>query len=302
MSVQRTADIIDTIAVGNTLGEGVLWNEKTQTVWWVDIQQSKLHCLKWPSKELTVFDTPERLCSFGFVEGTEEWLVAAFETGFALYNPATSDVEWLAKPAELKPGRRLNDGRVGPDGRFWAGSMIENDDKGLALEETGFYSLSSDGVAELRHGGLRISNGLCWSPDGDVVYFADSPAQQIFAASYNRTAGFDGVREFAMLEAGGPDGATTDAQGRLWSAVWGGRKLLGFNPAETIEFDLRLPVPQPTIPAFGGLGLDLIFVASAREDLTEKELAASPSSGDLLVIKAPTGVSGMAANRFKLKI
>jgi L-arabinonolactonase len=293
-----TAEIVATIPVANTLGEGALWNDETQTVWWVDIQESKLHALTWPGRELTVYNTPERLCSFGFLEGTNDWIVAAFESGFALFNPSSGEVDWIAKPAELKSGRRLNDGRVGPDGRFWAGSMIERPEPGHSLEDTGFYSLNAEGVAQLRQGSLQISNGLCWSPDGRTVYFADSPCGKIFSGGYDPKNGFVDVRDFAAIEEGGPDGATTDAQGRVWSAIWGGSKLLAFNPDGSVAFNFGLPVLQPTIPAFGGRDMDLIFVASAREDLSDEQLNTYPTSGHLLVLKAPPGVSGTPPHRY----
>ena len=300
MSDVRPADILATIDVDNTLGEGVLWNDETQTLWWTDIQNRRLFSLTWPGLVQTTYETPERLCSFGFVEGTEDQIIAAFETGFALFTPYTGDVDWLAKPPELTRGRRLNDGRVGPDGRFWAGSMIEDSKRGHALEETGFYCLDGDGSARLEAGGLQISNGLCWSPDGTRVYFADSPAGKIFSASYDRTRGTFGAREvFASIEGGGPDGAVTDADGHVWSAIWGGHRLTRLAPDGSVSLELDLPVLQPTCPVFGGEDLGVMFVTSASEDLDEAALEAWPASGSLLIISAPEDVTGLPAPRYR---
>ncbi len=108
--------LIDTIDVGNTLGECVLWRASDQTVWWTDIQECQLFKLSWPAGNLRKYDLPERLGSFGFVFGDDSRLICAYESGFALFRPETRENEWLSRPAALKKGVRLNDGRVAPDG------------------------------------------------------------------------------------------------------------------------------------------------------------------------------------------
>lgn len=65
-----------------------------------------------------MFLTPERLGSFAFVEGHDDCIVVAFETGYGLLYPRSGKLCWLARPTALRAGRRLNDGRVSPDGRF----------------------------------------------------------------------------------------------------------------------------------------------------------------------------------------
>lgn len=294
-------EILETIDTGVILGEGVVWNEQTRTVWWTDIQARRLFALTWPGLALTMYETPERLGSFGFIEGEEDRIVAAFESGFALFAPHTGDITWLDRPAELTRGRRLNDGRVGPDGRFWAGSMIEKPDAGLSTDETGFYCLDAEGKARLEQPGLEISNGLCWSPDGSRVYFSDSPAGEIYTATYDKASGQFGARDsFATLKDGGPDGAITDAEGHVWSAIWGGNRLTRFSPEGDISLEMDLPVPQPTCPVFGGADLDLIFVTTATEGLSEETLETSPAAGSLLILEAPEGITGLPGYRHRM--
>jgi len=161
-------ELIDIVPVGNVLGEGVLWRKTDQTLWWTDIQQSKLYRLRWADHFVSTFDLPERLGSFGFVEGDSSCFVCAFETGFALYWPESEKIKWLDKPTELGKGRRLNDGRVSPEGHFWAGSMIETEQPGLTLPDTGIYRLS-DSRAELLLSHIHVSNGISWSHCGDDI-------------------------------------------------------------------------------------------------------------------------------------
>ncbi len=295
------AEILETIDTSAILGEGVVWNNQTQSIWWTDIQARRLFALTWPGLALTMYETPERLCSFGFIDGDDDRIVAAFETGFALFSPHTGVVDWLDKPTQLTRGRRLNDGRVGPDGRFWAGSMIEKPDAGQSTDDTGFYCLDAGGEARLKRPGLEISNGLCWSPDGTRVYFSDSPAGEIYTAAYDSQNGRFGQSEpFATVRDGAPDGAITDTDGHVWSAIWGGNRLTRFSPEGDISLEFELPVPQPTCPVFGGEELDLIFVTTATDGLSDEMLEAYPASGRLLILAAPESVTGLPGYRYKM--
>lgn len=76
------AELIDTIDVANTLGEGVLWRCSYQSAWWTDIQECCLYRLSWAGGSLRRFELPERLASFGFVAGDDSRFVCAFESGF----------------------------------------------------------------------------------------------------------------------------------------------------------------------------------------------------------------------------
>src|ERR1700761_5301915 len=147
-------DLIQTIPAGNTLGEGVLWDVESQSLWWADIQRRELLSCDWRSQRLMRFSTPERLCSFGFIAGSDR-LVVAFETGFAYFHPASGAIEWLARPLRDTTGLRFNDGRVDRQGRFWAGTMAEAPSQAGNAE---LYCLDSSGRAHRRESGIVISN------------------------------------------------------------------------------------------------------------------------------------------------
>lgn len=281
---------IETIHLGNLLGECVLWNHETQSVWWTDIEGRRLHRLDWECRRLRVFPTPERLCSFGFVAG-EERVIAAFESGLALYDPENGEGTWLWRLN--RPGQRMNDGRVDREGRFWAGAMAEDRDQAGRAE---LYCLEADGSVLIRERGISISNSIAWSPDGVAFYFADSPARTIwrYAFSNGRIADRD---VFARTPEGVfPDGATVDAEGFLWSAQWGGGRVVRYAPDGGIARELELPVSQPTCVALGGPDLDLLFVTSARAGLSEAALTAQAGAGDLFVYNAD--VAGLPEHRF----
>lgn len=293
-----TAELIETIDVGNTLGEGVLWRQSDQSVWWTDIQESALYRLAWPSGTLGKFELPERLGSFGFVEGDDSQIIAAFASGFALYKPETAEVRWLCRPSELANGRRLNDGKTAPDGTFWAGAMLERDATPEAIADTGLYRIGEQGARSRVWSGLEISNGLAWSPAGDVVYFSDSAASKIYRAD---APGPDeqvaDPQVFAALDDGSPDGATTDKMGRYWCAVWGGGRIDGYRPDGVKFGSIPVPAVQPTCLAFGGSSYDLLFVTSAREGLSIEDLKRHRKSGSLFIFK--TNLCGMPNKRYR---
>ncbi len=294
-----TARLIETIDVANVLGEGVLWRVSDQTVWWTDIQARKLYRLDWRTKKIQTFTTPERLASFGFVDGRDDLLVAAFESGFALFNPESTMLHWLARPAALGGGVRLNDGRVDPFGRFWAGAMIERDLRDKETPNAFLYMLDADGIVHIRSRGVHISNGLCWSPAGDRIYFADSMRNKVFSAAFDSSKDDAlSLRDFTTTNDGSPDGAIVDAEGRYWSALWGGSRVACFSPMGEEVFSLPVDAPQPTCPAFGGENGNLLFVTSARDGLSDAVLAASPMSGAVFVFE--TNVSGAPPPRAKV--
>src|SRR5690625_2688587 len=103
----RTPTLVESLPVANTLGEGVLWHPAQQAVWWTDIQQCKLYRYRLADKDLQVWDTPDRLACFGFIEGSEQ-LIAAFDGGFALYTPQTGERHWLSQPEYHLPNNRLD--------------------------------------------------------------------------------------------------------------------------------------------------------------------------------------------------
>ena len=279
-----SARLVENIDVHDQLGEGVLWRATDETLWWTDIPGLRLHRLDWATQRLRTFQTPERLGSFGFVEDDDDRIVGAFETGFAFFYPTSGELRWLARPAQLCAGRRLNDGRVGPDGCFWAGSMIEADALRAETAETGLYRLDGRGQARFVRGGFTITNGICWSPDGAVMFMTDTPSRTILRCAFDSGhAGPAAAEPYADFDDGFPDGAVTDLHGNLWSALWGAARVACLDTQGRLAAVLRVPALQPTCPAFCGPGLSLLAVTTASVGMTNAERSTYPGSGSLLI-------------------
>lgn len=281
--------LMERIEVADELGECVVWDGVTQSVLWTDIEGRRLHRLDWRTHKIETFATPARLASFGLVEGRRE-LIAAFEAGLALFDPESGAISEYLHPEGLKPGHRMNDGRVDRRGRFWVGSMVEDCAQPC---EARLYCLSN-GQVETHLRDIGIANGLCWSPDGRLCYFADSQAKTIWRFTVDvETGRLSDRREFARSPQGCPDGAAVDAEGFVWSAQWGAGCVVRYSPDGQIERILELPVSQPSCVAFGGVALDLLLVTSARHGLANPQCGA----GDLFVYNV--GIRGLPESRFK---
>jgi L-arabinonolactonase len=276
------------------LGEGPVWDDRRLCLWFTDIQQSQLLCWHHGEGRLERIALPERLGSLAITDDPN-LLLLALASGFALFAPGSGRLDWLHKVEPHYRGVRLNDGRVDRQGRFWAGSMVE--DAANAPSERGtLYRLDPPGTAPptaLRNG-ISISNSLCFSPDGAHAFFADTPTRRI--VRYPTSGDLGPGALFVQTEVDcWPDGSDIDAAGRLWNAQWGGSQVVAYNPDGEVAGRLALPVSQPTCVAFGGPGLDLLFVTTASEGLTQ---AAEPHAGDVLVYEV--GAKGLPAGRFRL--
>lgn len=290
-----TVQPIDILAVNCLHGEGVQWNPDDGCLWWTDISASMLHRWHLDTRTHTTFATPERLASFAFIDGRRD-LLCAFARGFALFDPFAGTLCPIEQPEPEGSGRRFNDGRADRQGRFWVGTMVEDHARAEAFSAS-LYCMDRDGDLHVRERGIGISNGLCWSPDGSRMYFADSTRRTISVYDFDIDSGeISTRREFARLPEGAePDGACVDAEGCLWSAHWGAGQVVRYAPDGTILDTIPIPATQPTCVAFAGPRLDLLCVTSARIGLDEAALARQPHAGNLFVFK--TGATGLAESR-----
>ena len=288
-------ELISTIPVQNGLGEGIIWDHQRQRLWWTDIENSQLYRYDPITENLEQWSTPERLCCFAPVAG-QDYLVTAFASGFAFYDPVNGSLDWIEKVEADNPGTRLNDGRTDRQGRMWAGTMVENSDQ--ASYRGSLYCLDSNLVVRKTIGNLLITNSLCWSPDSKRMYHCDTPRQKINYYPFDSQSGNVGDREVLVSTEEGcyPDGSIVDADGFLWNAQWGGSKVVRYAADGSTNLEIKLPVSQPTCVAFGGADLDLVFVTTARQGLSEEALRGQSQAGDVFVYK--TDYRGLVESAF----
>ncbi|MEU7834153.1 SMP-30/gluconolactonase/LRE family protein [Nonomuraea sp. NPDC049129] len=180
---------------------------------------------------------------------------------------------------------RMNDGGCDPDGRFYIGSMAYDETPGRGS----LYVAEAGGGLRVVLPEVTISNGLDFSPAGDVAYYADTTTGRVDVLDYDRESGLTGRRPFAVVDPadGAPDGLTVDSEGGVWVALWGGAAVHRYSPEGRLEAVVRLPVRKVTAVAFGGDNLDQLFITTSALDVDRVE---QPAAGALFA--AEPGVRG----------
>ena len=288
--------MIDVRCVANPralVGEGPVWDDRRQALWWIDVKDPRLFRYDPASGENLELNMPERIGCIALRAGGG--LIGAFVTGFKWIDPETGAVTPIVDPEPDRPGNRFNDGKCDRRGRLFAGTMHNAE-----IECTGtLYRLDPDLSVQVMCTGVHLSNGLGWSPDDRVLYYTDSLRRTIWAYDYDLEIGaMANRRTFARVpeEAGVPDGLCVDADGYVWSAHWGGWRLTRYAPDGRVERVVKMPVPQPSCPAFGGPDLDVLYVSSAAIEMTPADFAKAPDAGGLFALDV--GVRGLPGNRF----
>jgi len=282
----------------NELSEGPLWDERTQTLYWLNVLEGTI----WRSRfDGTQHQTPEswtptsRISCLGLA--ADGSLLGAFENEIMLFS-------WGGTPRLLAPSRHdrklmaLNDGKAGPDGAFWVGAKDRAHQDPIAP----FQRFFPDGRSEILETGLTISNGLDWSPDGQWFYLSDSIPRLIWRYRWNAATGRITDRQvFAdgTVAPGVPDGLTVDSEGCVWSARWAGSQLVRISPKGEVLARVAFPVSRVSSCIFGGPDLKTLFVTTAREDLSPAEREAEVLAGSIFALDVE--VPGLASHRFGTK-
>jgi sugar lactone lactonase YvrE len=188
-------------------------------------------------------------------------------------------------------GMRFNDGRCDRQGRLRAGTMLM--DMGLARPAGAVYGFEGASL-RLLVPGLIVSNGMAFSPDGRTMYLSDShpQVQQVWAYDYDIEHGVPRQRRlFVDMKPlpGRPDGAAVDEDGCYWICGNDAGLVHRFTPRGELDRSLAVPVKKPAMCAFGGPGLDTLFVTSIRPD--GADLSDQPLAGGLFALRP--GVRGL---------
>jgi sugar lactone lactonase YvrE len=267
-----------------SLGEGPHWDGSTQTLYWVDIPAGRVHRRNADGAH----ESWDVGMPVGAVVPTSAGaLCLAAGNGFYGLDPETGAIAEIAA-APGRPHTRMNDGACDRAGRFFAGSMDNDEAPGRGA----FYRLDPDHTVTTVYDEIGLSNGVGWSPDGRLMYYIDSLAYRVDVIDYDPDTGELGDRRpFARLGAGEtvPDGLTVDAEGGVWVAVWGGSVIQRYDADGTLNGVVRLPAAFVTSCAFGGPELDQLFITTA----------AGPGRSGGALFTCAAGVKGLPAYSYQ---
>jgi sugar lactone lactonase YvrE len=281
------------VAAQAALGERPVWDDRTGSLVWVDIDGGSLHRFTPGAGDTAV--TVARSAGFvalrengGVVLGTEAGLVLGDATGTVLADPIV--------PPGMTADHIFNDGAVDGAGRLFAGTVTTDTAPGASA----LYRLDPDGSVHTVLSGVTESNGVAWSSDGRRMYYADSGGQDVTVFDYDlATGGVSNGRVLIHVEDEDcvPDGLIVDASDNLWIAIWGASCVRCHHPDGRLLRQFDLPTEHITCPAFGGADFGDLYVTSARAYVAADRLPDQPHAGDVFLLRP--GARGLPAARYR---
>lgn len=300
------------VAQPDRLGESPFWHPHERMLYWVDIPGRLVRrsdaiggaTESWPMPSEPGCIAPA--ANGGLVIALRDGIYRAKAWGGAL-SP-------IARFGHDVKTTRFNDGKADALGRMWAGTLFEPKEPPQAK----LYSVDcrpgkgqqGKPLVECKAGDASTANGLAWSPDRKTLYWSDTPKHVIRAwdwdADSNAMSNPRIFRQFPGKPAGWqpgdagyggrPDGASVDADGNYWCAMYEGGRLLQLSAAGALLQDIAVPAMCPTMPCFGDDDLKTLYLTTARDGRSARELLATPHSG--CVLKMRVDVAGLPANFF----
>jgi sugar lactone lactonase YvrE len=277
----------------NQCGESPIWDPVTSRLSWTDTEKPMFFTLETggggaaDAERATVKPTEVKADWLIQAVGRRKaggW-IAVVRDGFAAWDPEAARSRFLGNPVEGKAHLAMNDGAVGPDGRFYAGSfngeVLESPDGQLwRLDHDGRYACIQDG--------LVLPNGIAFSPDERTMYVTEMWARTITAFDFHPSSGTVSRRRILVRvpeDEGYPDGLIADSEGFLWSGHWQGFRVTRYDPDGKKERHVAVPVPTATCVAFGGPDLDELYITTAKKGLNPRQLRDYPRAGDLYRVR-----------------
>jgi sugar lactone lactonase YvrE len=271
--------------------ERPVWDDRTETVIWVDCNAGFVHRLDMGASH-TAVDVGRRVGAAALRDNGG--IVVARDDGL-LFLGADGEPDRDEVPFSLASNVRFNDGACDPSGRFVVGTCSTDGSRGQGA----LYSVAPDGSVTELLSGITESNGLAWSLDGLTMYYIDTGEPKIRRYSYDPSTGMLGDMGVLITFSEGQgiaDGLIVDAEDTLWAAMWEGFSVCRISYDGRVLQRLATPVSRPTCPAFGGPGLDRLYLTTAWEGMDAAARAAEPLAGSLLV--TVPGSTGLPAFRF----
>ena len=294
-------DIACVSSSASDLGESPYWDVDARRLYWIDAWRSQVHVLDPATGELRCMDLTSALggLPIGSIgRHAAGGMIAGVKGGFWRLDPEGGTARSIAAVEADRPAtNRLNDGKCDRAGRFWCAS-VNTDHR----TPTGaLWRLEAGSSPVLMQDGLVVGNGIAFGPDDRTMYLADTLTRTVWRYDFDLVTGaLANRRPFISTDhiSGFVDGATVDADGCYWAALFRGGAVAQFDPDGRLVRHIRLPVSNPTMCAFGGPGLDILYVTSASRFLDEAARRAEPLAGHLFAITG-VGVRGIPEPAFR---
>ncbi|MFK3780181.1 SMP-30/gluconolactonase/LRE family protein [Agrobacterium sp. NPDC089420] len=246
--------------------ESPTWDAATGELFWCDIPAGTIHSLVIESGQRKRWSFGEPVASFGLADSGR--LVVALSSSIVFFNLETGKRELIATIRLPAGVSRLNDGKVGPDGAFYVGSM----DRSATTPQGALYRVDESGRTDILTSGFSASNGLAWTGDGQTMFHSDSQGE-MFVDRWDFCPQSGAISNRRRLRAhdlanGRADGGAFDTASVYWSAAPSCSRLNCIALDGTLLRWVELPISKPAMPCFGGADMCTVYVTSLDSGLS----------------------------------
>jgi L-arabinonolactonase len=295
-------DITCVSSQANDLGESPCWDWRSGRLYWIDAWKAHIHSLDPVSgvtdcNEFAPALAGRPIGAIGLHASGD--MISSVKGGFYHLDLERDTAHLIAEAETDRPAtNRLNDGKCDRRGRFWSASVNTDHRTPTAA----LWCLEADRKPILKQDGLVVGNGIAWSPDDRSMYLADSFTRIVWRYDFDIDSGaLTNRRIFTSTDdiSGFVDGATVDADGCYWAALFRGGAVARFAPDGKLMQRVALPVTNPTMCTFGGSDLDILYVTTACRFLDEAALRDQPLAGRLFAIEG-LGARGIPEPEYRV--
>lgn len=277
-----------------TIGESPTWYAAQSALFWIDVKEPALHRYDPAGRTARSWPVTSDIGAFALEKDGAGALVA-LRTGLFRLDLASGAQTLLAPPPFDPALHRFNEGACDPAGRFWVGVMFDPLQPGACPPvAASLHSYTPAGGLRAEPDAAELHNGMAWTADGQRFFISHSQAGIVWSFASGADGTISDRRTFATIPGsdGIPDGAACDTNGGYWCALHGGGRLRRYTRNGAVDRDITLPVSQPTMCAFAGNDLDIMYVTSAAHGLSAEQRLREPHAGALLRLRP--GEKGVA--------
>ncbi|XP_054167160.1 putative sugar lactone lactonase YvrE [Oppia nitens] len=259
------------------LAEGPFWDHKHQNVYFVDAFVGDIHQFDIKNSKTKTYQLKDLVTIVIPYEDNSDILLITLSNQIIKYDTRNGNQEMLASIALPIEGKeRFNDGKIDGRGRLWIGSVV-NGSNGIVAKMGNLYKFEKNRMIKMSEG-FTISNGMTWNQNYTKLYFNDSEDQKIYVFDYDLQNGlisnktiFVNIKTSDYFKSNEyPDGLTIDVKGYLWTALYGGSRVVQIDvESGNVINSITIPSPLTTSVAFGGPNMNQLFVTSGNEGKDE---------------------------------
>jgi D-xylonolactonase len=174
-------------------------------------------------------------------------------------------------------------------GHVYVGSLRSDPFKEGARVPGELWRIDAEGRVVLMYGDVGLTNGIGFSPDGRMIYHADSAGPHIIVHDVAADGSMHNRRAIAQMSGGTiPDGLAVDEADYIWVAIYGGNCAARYTPEGKLDRKIDVPAKAVTSVCFGGQDRrDLYIVTADNTEDPERKGTIFRTRVDIAGLPAP---------------